>query len=559
MTQRGMRIRLGLFVLLACVLFGSMIVIFNSLPGVFRPSTSYVVRFADAPGLAPGAPVRRSGVRIGEVRDIILDEERGIVRVFLSIRSPYTVRRNEVATLMTGLLGSDATIDFLPRSVEEGDPVDRGAVEPGSELVGERSATFSSLLKGASDVVPSAQDTLNEIRKSIQRMEKLAGRVEKSVPIAEDTMRAYRELAQRAQASIPELEKTNKQAQELLGSVREVVPDVQRTADAYRQLARSADAAIPELMKTNKEIADLVRGINDAIPTVESTAEEFRDLAGDIRKMRPKIEGVIDDVGATARSANRLLEEFDVFWGKNRDTVSESLTNLNKSLAQVAKLVNDDNLEKVNGTITNLKTASDSLPRISQNIADISDQGKTTVRKVNDALTQIEKPLADVSRVMTDIQKFVQNAQSAMTSVQTVISDVQRTTKPLGDRAESIVKNVDESLDKVNQTLGDIRGLMRTLDRSDGLLKKVLTDASLYNNLDQASVMVVKMIPRIEQILKDFEVFADKLARHPESLGVGGVVRPGSGLKNPPTPPINSQPQVPLGTPMFHSPLSPRR
>jgi hypothetical protein len=26
-------------------------------------------------------------------------------------------------------------------------------------------------------------------------------------------------------------------------------------------------------------------------------------------------------------------------------------------------------------------------------------------------------------------------------------------------------------------------------------------------------------------------VFADKVARHPESLGVGGVVRPGSGLK----------------------------
>ena len=35
----------------------------------------------------------------------------------------------------------------------------------------------------------------------------------------------------------------------------------------------------------------------------------------------------------------------------------------------------------------------------------------------------------------------------------------------------------------------------------------------------------------------DFETFADKLARHPEALGIGGVVRPGTGLKDPPTPP----------------------
>ena len=27
---------------------------------------------------------------------------------------------------------------------------------------------------------------------------------------------------------------------------------------------------------------------------------------------------------------------------------------------------------------------------------------------------------------------------------------------------------------------------------------------------------------------------ADKLARHPEAIGLGGVVRPGDGLKNPP-------------------------
>jgi hypothetical protein len=42
----------------------------------------------------------------------------------------------------------------------------------------------------------------------------------------------------------------------------------------------------------------------------------------------------------------------------------------------------------------------------------------------------------------------------------------------------------------------------------------------------------------MQRILKDFETFADKLARHPELIGAGGVVRPSSGLKGAPTPPI---------------------
>ena len=45
------------------------------------------------------------------------------------------------------------------------------------------------------------------------------------------------------------------------------------------------------------------------------------------------------------------------------------------------------------------------------------------------------------------------------------------------------------------------------------------------------------LIPLYREILADFETFADKLARHPEALGLGGVVRPGDGLKDPPTPP----------------------
>ncbi|MFO0843625.1 MAG: MlaD family protein [Gemmataceae bacterium] len=555
MSTRGMRARLGLFVVLAGVLFASLIVMFNSLPTLFRRTSTYTVRFTDAPGLAPGAPVRRSGVRIGEVRNITLDEVNGIVRVKLAINAPYTIRKNDQPTLMTGLLGSDTSLDFLPRQVDDGEPVDRDPVPPGAELVGFRAATVNTLLKGASEVVPSTQETLSEIRKSIARIEKLAARVEQSVPLAEETIRAYRDLARRSQASIPQLEKTNSDMQELIRAARGVVPDVQATVDQYRQLGKSINDAVPELNRTNREIAEFTRQANNALPSFTGAAEKVGDLAADLTKLRPRIEGTLDDFAAAARRGEKLLEEFDVFWQGNRDKVGDTLTNLQRGSGQILKLVTDENVNKVNGTLTNLRTASDSFPQVSRNAADISEQGRTTVRRLNDLLAKLDQPLTDLPKVMADIQRFTVTANLA-------ISDVQRVTRPLGDRSESITRNVDESVQKLNATLGDVRALMMTIDRADGLLKKVLTDPSLYNNLDAAAVMVLKMVPRVDRILKDFETFADKVARHPEVLGVGGAVRPGSGLKNPPTPPLNAgPPQEPPGgpVPVTHTPFSPRR
>src|SRR5437588_13008859 len=85
MTTRGMRLRLGLFVVLAAGLLAILIVMFGSVPTLFKGGTTYTVRFTDAPGLAQGAPVRRSGVRVGTVQDIVLDEDRGIVRVKIAV------------------------------------------------------------------------------------------------------------------------------------------------------------------------------------------------------------------------------------------------------------------------------------------------------------------------------------------------------------------------------------------------------------------------------------------------------------------------------------------
>jgi phospholipid/cholesterol/gamma-HCH transport system substrate-binding protein len=112
-----------------------------------------------------------------------------------------------------------------------------------------------------------------------------------------------------------------------------------------------------------------------------------------------------------------------------------------------------------------------------------------------------------------------------------ILSDIQRATGPLGERAPRVLQNLETGSDQFNRAILDLREIMREVSRADGTLQRFLSDPGLYNNLAGTTEAVYKMMPRIDRVLRDLEVFADKIARHPESLGVGGAVRPSAGLK----------------------------
>src|SRR5690349_10601143 len=80
MSEQTMRFRMGIFVLATMVLLAVLITLFGSAPTLFTRFNRYTVVFSDAPGVAQGTPVRRSGVRIGQVEKFYLDSETGRVR-----------------------------------------------------------------------------------------------------------------------------------------------------------------------------------------------------------------------------------------------------------------------------------------------------------------------------------------------------------------------------------------------------------------------------------------------------------------------------------------------
>jgi phospholipid/cholesterol/gamma-HCH transport system substrate-binding protein len=436
MNEQTLRFRIGVFVLASLLLLAVLITLFGSFPRLFVRAHEYTVRFAGAPGVEPGTPVRLSGVRVGEVKRVLLDDETGEVRVQILVEHQYTLRRNEQPTLVHGLLGGDTSIDFIPiRGPAE--QADRSPIPPGTELAGARQPTVNTLLTEASEALPTTQEALNDIRKAAQRYEQMA-------PLLEQTAREYRDLAR---------------------ATRDLVPELRRTNEEIRGLATDSRQTVPDLRKTN------------------------------------------DQLQATLITWQRTGERAKLILDRNEDRINESMDSLNESLKRANNLLNDENQRNLATTLKNLRAGTENLPAISKNTEELLRESQKTMRRVNDSLVKADE----------------------------VMGNLQQATKPFAERSNSIAKNLDEGTVRLNTVLGDMESFLRAIDRGDGTLKKLINDPSLYNHLDEIACMVARLVPQLEPILRNVNVFTDKIARHPESLGVRGAISPSSGLKESPT------------------------
>ncbi len=434
MNDQTLRFRIGIFVLGSLILLAVLIILFGGFPTYFKTTDAYTVRFASAPGVGAGTPVRRSGVKIGEARRVVLDNETGKVDVTIHIDPAYSLRRSDQATLLTGLLGGDATIDFLPPADGKLDP---RVVEPGSTIAGVLGADTTAFMQKAGDLVPPAREAMDEMKKAFQRFDKMA-------PLMEDTFKEFRELGK---------------------ATREVIPELRKTNDEIRELAKASREVVPELRKTN---------------------DEFR---------------------LTARYWAKVGEHMNVLLQTNEAKIVKALDRFEDTLKKIGATFSDENQRNLTDIMKNVKVSSDRLDSIVRNTDDMLKETRSTLKRVNQSLERSDE----------------------------VLVNMQKATKPMAERSEAILKNIEESTDKLNKVLGDARELMQAVAKGDGTLQRLLSDPALYKNLDEAACQVSRLMPRLDRILRDVEIFADKIARHPEALGLGGAIRPGTGLKEPPT------------------------
>ncbi len=443
MTQRGKLIRLGIFVVAALVSLATLVVVFGKRPtSFFTNRLNYNAWFDNAPGIQKGTPVRRSGVNIGEVDRVTLDES-GRVLVVLKIDRQFRPRENEVPAIAMALLTGDSIVEMIPdpakRDQPLGKPIDP---DPDKPLQGRAPLTPRDVGQRAEPLLDVSQQALEEIKKAFKEFNKVA----------------------------PDMRDALRESSATLSTVREAVPELKRTNDNLHGLITQARQAMPQLERTNN--------------AAQKTLAEW----------------------------NQAGEQLKLLIAENKDKVDKTITRINSALDSATKsfdkanqLLNDENIKNVNATLAKLPQLTDS-----------GDQ------------------------LMKDASAGVKRLNQTAEKIETAVENIRRTTQSFADRSEPILRNVQEGSEQFKQLVAESRMLLQHFARSDGTIARLFNDPALYNNANDSVLMLVRMAPRLELVLHNLETFSDKIARHPEQLGVRGAIKPDAGLKGSPHAPLPS-------------------
>jgi phospholipid/cholesterol/gamma-HCH transport system substrate-binding protein len=353
MSEGQLQFRVGMFVIVSILTAMGLVLRFGEMKWMWEEYYTIAVHFDEAPGVHPQTGVRKSGVPIGHVRELLFDDKEGGVTAILNIQKRHTLRKDSKARLSVSLLG-DSTVEFTPG-------VSKETLSPSSRIEGEPSPN-------PMEIIARMQSRVDETLASFASTSKEWQRVAKNVNGVMETHRGH------------------------IGQV------------------------------------------------VEEAAQSMHELT------------------QTLKSANTIMGD------------PQTISGIRDTLAAMPEMVQET---------------------------------QAAIKAIRGAISKADQALGNIARV----------------------------TAPLADRSESISESLDKSLVNVESLLTDLSKFARLLTDEDGSLKMLATDPALYRNLNRSAGSLNTLLTNLQPVMDDMRVLSDKLARHPELLGVRGAFQGSTGLK----------------------------
>jgi phospholipid/cholesterol/gamma-HCH transport system substrate-binding protein len=260
--ERVLQFRIGMFVIFAALVLVMLIVWFGETPTLFRDQRFLVVRYDQAPGVAEGIPVRKNGIRIGEVVAIHFDERPGQpdgVLITLALDSRHKLRSGSVPRITRGLIG-DVWIDMLPATSAEPLLTSRTPELALKHIVqGTVTPDPSNALAAATEAFQDAKPTLQAIEAAASGLAEVTKKAEN----IDEFITSFRDMGQKVGILADQLNAVlGDNAQDirpLLTNIRQVTENLNKTLDPHTQanLRAAAEELAAGSARINKLLAEL--------------------------------------------------------------------------------------------------------------------------------------------------------------------------------------------------------------------------------------------------------------------------------------------------------------
>ncbi len=314
------QLRVGITVIVAALTLGFLLFLMSGTSGLFTPRLTLKSYFDNAEGLRVGAPVRLSGVDIGNVTHVAIVRDKPLtpveVTMKVSSRYDYGMRRDSTTSLETaGVLGE--TYLDIDSSQAVGGPVHDGDTLP-------------------TQVHPDFNQVVRASQSTLQNMDALLKRADRILAFAESGKGSLGKLIydptlyNRFSATVADFQKIVSQVGNGEGSLGALIS----RNDAYEKFIATLD-------KMNGVIDDMQQGKGTAGKILKdpSLYNNANDTIANLKK-------ITDDINAGKGTIGKLSKDDEL--AKKLDTtltkLSELTTQLEAGQGTAGKFFKDDTL-----------------------------------------------------------------------------------------------------------------------------------------------------------------------------------------------------------------------
>jgi phospholipid/cholesterol/gamma-HCH transport system substrate-binding protein len=148
------------------------------------------------------------------------------------------------------------------------------------------------------------------------------------------------------------------------------------------------------------------------------------------------------------------------------------------------------------------------------------------------AREEILDTIGALPEVIGELKSTVKGIGTTVEAADRNLRNLEGLTRPLGERGGEMVAQIDKTIGRLDTVLQEIAAFAKALGDSQGTLGKLVNDPKVYDELAMAVANVNHLTLELRPIVDDVRVFTDKIARHPEQLGVRGALdRRPAGIK----------------------------
>jgi phospholipid/cholesterol/gamma-HCH transport system substrate-binding protein len=300
------QLRVGLTVVVASIILMVLIFLMSGTGGWFTSKIHLIAYIDNAGGLREGAPVRLSGVDIGNVTKVRINKDRPLtpVEIHMKVADTYAfaLHKDSVAMLATaGVLGE--TFVDIDSSVAKGPAIQDGDTLPTKEQ------------PDIQDVVRASQGTLQNMDSLIKRLDRIIGFIESGQ-----------------------------------GTIGKII----YSSDMYDRL----NATVAEF----KGLMDDVQSGKGSIGPLLTSDEAYKKAIAAI----DKVNLMIDDLQAGKGSAGKLLKDPELYENTNKTiaNIRQLTDDMNAGKGALGKFTHDQEFaNKLQETLNNLTALTDRLEK----------------------------------------------------------------------------------------------------------------------------------------------------------------------------------------------------